>query len=189
MEVIYNNKTPVQNGEYLQVFETQSPPQIKAPFDMNPYVVVMYDPDAVKGTYLHWIKGEHRDFLSYKGPAPPPNSGEHHYVFEFYMKPNDFHPHVEERKRTIGTSIEKAKLAWGLRGDPLYSVSFIVTSPTMGGKKMKRCKTNMKRCKTKMKRCKKKTETKNKKQLIRWKAKTQKKSKNIVRQITFQIYR
>jgi hypothetical protein len=160
MEVIYNNNTPVQNGQYLKVFETQTPPQIKLSSNIiRPYVIVMYDPDAVGGTYLHWIKGSEKDFLSYKGPSPPPNTGEHHYVFEFYMKPDDFHPNVEER--TIRNSIEESKAAWGLHGKPLHTVSFTVKSPTSGGKKSKTKKT--KRTKTKRTKTKKTKRTKTKK--------------------------
>lgn len=134
MQVIYNNNSPVRDGEYLKVFETQRPPKIVYNNDHPFYVVIMYDPDAVGGTYLHWIQGsDFTTYLSYKGPAPPPNTGDHHYIFELYIKPKDFDPKVKER--SIQKNIEDSKMEWGLLGKPLQSVSFIVQSPTSGGKK------------------------------------------------------
>ena len=51
--------------------------------------LIMYDPDAVLPTWLHWLvinipngdikKGD--IVLSYDGPAPPPNTGTHRYIF------------------------------------------------------------------------------------------------------------
>jgi len=53
MDLIYGNKF-VKNDEYLKVSETQVEPEIKLNFDKNRfYTLIMYDPNAVEGTYIH----------------------------------------------------------------------------------------------------------------------------------------
>lgn len=98
MEVIYNKK-PIKDGEFLKVSETQNRPKIK--LDMNPekfYSLIVHDPNAVGGNKIHWaiiniinnnIKNG-MDVISYKGPAPPTNTGIHHYKFELYEQ-NRYH--------------------------------------------------------------------------------------------------
>lgn len=136
MQVIYNNDSPVRNGEYLKVFETQHAPKIV--YNNNdPVVLIMYDPDAVGGTFLHWIQGSDlTTYLSYKGPSPPANTGDHHYVFELYKQPKNFHPNIDERSSS--KSIQESKREWGLLGKPMQTVSFIVKSPISGGKKSRK---------------------------------------------------
>jgi Raf kinase inhibitor-like YbhB/YbcL family protein len=68
--------------------------------------LVMHDPDAVGGDYLHWlvwdippstesipvnsipvgaVQGKNgAGKNSYTGPCPPKGSGTHHYIFDFY---------------------------------------------------------------------------------------------------------
>lgn len=77
-----------------------------APSNTQSYVLIMYDPDAVKGTWVHWVlfnipsttnslptdvqqlpKGtlvgdNSWDKEEYGGPCPP--SGTHRYVFKLY---------------------------------------------------------------------------------------------------------
>jgi len=44
--------------------------------------LVMYDEDAMKPDYIHWItSGRTGDILPYEGPAPPPGTGIHRYTF------------------------------------------------------------------------------------------------------------
>lgn len=92
MEVIYNNK-PIINDEFLKISQTQKEPKINLDIDKSKiYILIMYDPDAVGGTHIHWILSDIKnndittgiDLLEYKGPAPPPKSGKHHYIFELY---------------------------------------------------------------------------------------------------------
>lgn len=98
----------VTMGNQLTVEETQKPPSVQLTFDDSTkgksYTLVMTDPDApTRGDqkwseYAHWlvtgIKPDVAEGESYKlevpkadervkymGPAPPPNTGLHRYVF------------------------------------------------------------------------------------------------------------
>ena len=95
IEIYYNNKKLV-NNEFLKPSETQIKPEIK--FDYNShklYTLIMYDPDSVSGTHIHWLVENINNninngtvLLPYKGPAPPPKSGKHRYIFELYEQEN-----------------------------------------------------------------------------------------------------
>lgn len=76
------------------------------PGNAKEFVIIMHDPDASNGDWVHWIVwnipvdttaiSEHSlplnaiegttDFgkSGYGGPCPPAGSGKHHYVFELY---------------------------------------------------------------------------------------------------------
>lgn len=76
-------------------------------FDGNPqtgsYTLIMHDPDApvakAKGnSYLHWLIPNINGILarrskdtiqSYMGPAPPPRTGVHHYIFSLLKQKAD----------------------------------------------------------------------------------------------------
>jgi phosphatidylethanolamine-binding protein (PEBP) family uncharacterized protein len=92
MEVVYNNEF-IKNGEFLKVAETKNQPKIK--LNVNPekfYTLVVHDPNAVGGNKIHWVIinivnndiKNGKDIIPYKGPAPPTNTGVHHYKFELY---------------------------------------------------------------------------------------------------------
>jgi hypothetical protein len=76
LEVFYGSKK-VQ-GNYFTVEETAVKPSVKIP---EGYTLIMYDPDAVKPSYIHWIATSKGDVLQYKGPSPPQGTGTHHYKF------------------------------------------------------------------------------------------------------------
>ena len=77
------------------------------------YLLIMYDPDAVNGTYIHWLvsnivlndinKGT--TLLDYKGPAPPPRTGKHRYIFELYLKGNDADITILNAKATTAMQV------------------------------------------------------------------------------------
>ncbi|HET7827410.1 MAG TPA: YbhB/YbcL family Raf kinase inhibitor-like protein [Candidatus Saccharimonadales bacterium] len=68
--------------------------------------LIMHDPDAVSGDFLHWLMWDippNTDSIpvnsvpvgarqglngggqtGYTGPCPPPGTGTHHYIFDFY---------------------------------------------------------------------------------------------------------
>ena len=91
LEIYYNNKKLV-NDHFLKPAETQIEPKIKYNFNENNlYTLIMYDPDAVNGTHIHWlvtnIKNNIKNskiLLTYQGPAPPAKTGKHRYIFELY---------------------------------------------------------------------------------------------------------
>ena len=69
--------TPVQ-GQRMTVQQTAEKPNVKIP---PGHTLVLYDPDAVQPSYIHWIATAKESLVPYKGPAPPPGTGIHHYKF------------------------------------------------------------------------------------------------------------
>lgn len=147
MEVIYNKKS-IANNEYLKVSETQSKPQIKYISDpLKLYTLIMYDPDTVNGTYVHWIvsniKGDDLNngniIIPYKGPSPPPKTGKHRYIFELYSQSSKMDRFTnQERSISIDALREKMRLSIN---DLLYKKQFI-SQNSSGGKKTKLRKKN-----------------------------------------------
>ena len=151
MEVYYNNKL-VNNNESLKPSETQVQPQIKYPFENNKlYTLLMHDPDSIHGNRFHWIAinivndiKNADDLLSYTGPAPPPKTGMHHYIFELYEQERNIDMKLEERN--IPMDFVKKMLNIG---EPVSVVQFISKNQS-GGKRKKRTKrkrTNKKKTK------------------------------------------
>ena len=146
MEVFYNSKF-VTNNEFLNPTETQIKPEVKYPFENNKlYTLLMHDPDSVYGNRFHWIvtniindvkNGE--DVLLYTGPAPPPKTGTHRYIFELYeqSKRND----VKIEERNISMNFVKKILNIG---DPISKFRFISRNES-GGRRTKRSRTKGKR--------------------------------------------
>jgi len=142
MEVYYNNKL-VNNNEFLKPSETQFKPQIKYPFENNKlYTLLMRDPDSVYGNRFHWIvvnifddikNGD--DLLSYTGPAPPPKTGTHHYIFELYEQDRTIDVNLEERN----IPMDFVKKMLNIAGEPISVVQFISKNQS-GGKRKKRTK-------------------------------------------------
>jgi phosphatidylethanolamine-binding protein (PEBP) family uncharacterized protein len=96
MEIYYNNNRLI-NNDFLTPSETQIKPEVKFNLNSDKYsTLVMYDPDAVVGTFVHWLVTNIKDnniddstiLIPYKGPEPPPKSGKHRYIFELYMQNN-----------------------------------------------------------------------------------------------------
>ena len=151
MEVYYNNKL-VNNNEFLKPSDTQVKPQIKYPFENNKfYTLLMRDPDSIHGNRFHWIAinivndiKNADDLLSYTGPAPPPKTGMHHYIFELYEQ--DVSIDVKLEERNIPMNFVKKMLNIG---EPVSVVQFISKNQS-GGKRKKRTKrkrTNKKKTK------------------------------------------
>ena len=151
MEVYYNNKL-VNNNEFLKPSETQVKPQIKYPFENNKfYTLLMRDPDSIYGNRFHWIainivndikNGD--DLLSYTGPAPPPKTGMHHYIFELYEQDGSIDMKLEERNIPMDFFKKKLNI-----GEPISVIQFVSKNQS-GGKRKKRTKrkrTNKKKTK------------------------------------------
>ena len=150
MEVIYNNKL-IKNNEYVMVIETQIEPQIVFRGNKNNiYTLIMYDPDAINVTHIHWIVSDIKEnnikngkvLTPYKGPAPPPKTGKHRYIFELYLQGNNLN--ISERSISIISVRNKMSL-----NEPIYKIQFISQNESGGKKrKTKRKLRNTKKLKT-----------------------------------------
>ena len=76
LKIQYGQKTVA--GQEFTAKETAVKPITEIP---TGYYLVMYDPDAVKPSYIHWISSATRDIVPYQGPSPPPGTGIHRYIF------------------------------------------------------------------------------------------------------------
>jgi len=141
MEVLYNGKI-LKNNDFLKVSETQIEPEIK--LNVNPnkfYTLICYDPDAVGGTHIHLAKNNitsndiktGNTIIPYKGPAPPPKTGIHHYIFNLYQQNavNKMLP-LEQRVFELNELENKLQV-----NNPIYKIQFISANES-GGKKSKR---------------------------------------------------
>jgi phosphatidylethanolamine-binding protein (PEBP) family uncharacterized protein len=89
-------------GQQLGQKGTSVKPRVSIP--PNHYLV-MYDPDAVKPDYIHWIAGPDGDILPYRGPTPPPGTGVHRYIFLLARGEPPAAPRVRNSQR--GTALAK----------------------------------------------------------------------------------
>ena len=149
MEIYYNNKK-IRNNEFLKPSKTQIKPEIK--FNLNSakyYTIIMYDPDAVVGTFVHWLVtnisenniNNGKAIFSYKGPNPPPNTGKHRYIFELYEENEMNNKVLPNEKRSI--SINELRNALKL-SQYNYKIMFI-SENELGGKRRKTIRKNKKR--------------------------------------------
>ena len=76
LNIQYGQKTVA--GQEFTVAETAVKPLAEI---LAGYYLVMYDPDAVKPAYIHWISSAKGNTIQYQGPTPPPNTGIHRYIF------------------------------------------------------------------------------------------------------------
>lgn len=141
MEVYFNGKL-MKNNEFLKVSQTQSEPKIQLNIIPNElYTLILYDPDAVGGTHIHWtiINITNNDIktgniiIPYKGPSPPPKSGKHHYIFSLYKqnKVKNIKP-MEERVIDIEDFESILKI-----DKPIFETKFISENESGGRKRRK----------------------------------------------------
>lgn len=141
MEVFYNGKK-IRDNYILKVFESQLEPTIK--LNVNPnnlYTLILFDPDALGKTYIHWAKinitnndiNTGNIIIPYKGPSPPPKSGKHRYIFLLFKQDREnFAEPINERV------IDIDKLKNMLKVDnPIFKTKFISENESGGRKKRK----------------------------------------------------
>ena len=102
------------HGQRLTLQQTSRKPNVSIP---PGHTLVLYDPDAVQPSYIHWIATAKGDALAYKGPSPPPGTGTHHYTFAL-VKGSVQIP--EERASVHAASLVK---------NPIATVQFTVDAP------------------------------------------------------------
>jgi phosphatidylethanolamine-binding protein (PEBP) family uncharacterized protein len=109
MKIFYNDKK-ISDGEFLNVKDVQVEPEIELRTNPNKiYTLILHDPNAVGGDKIHWLRANitnndinsGTDILPYVGPAPPPNSGMHHYIFELYEKKIENIPNLNNDRREL----------------------------------------------------------------------------------------
>ena len=148
LEIYYNNKK-LKNDEFLKPSETQIEPKIKYNFNLNKlYTLIMYDPDAVNGTHVHWLVTNINEninngkiLLPYQGPAPPAKTGKHRYIFELYEQSEMLNVEpLEQRSISINLLRNKLNLL-----NYISKIKFISKNESGGKhKKTKRRKRNNK---------------------------------------------
>ena len=140
LEIYYNNKK-LLNDDFLKPSETQVEPKIKYKFNLNNlYTLILYDPDAVNGTHVHWIAtniknniNNSKALLPYQGPAPPVKTGKHRYMFELYKQSEMLNVEpLGERSISINSLRNKLNLS-----KYIYKIQFISQNES-GGKTKKR---------------------------------------------------
>ena len=143
MEILYNN-TNVSN-QFLTPQETQNKPIVTLKgLDYNKiYTLIMYDPNAVGGNYIHWIVTNiyennfelGNEILQYYGPHPPKGSGIHNYIFSLYETNNNTTKNIIPNKRQI--ELNKILNELDITGVPIYKTKFKVKN-IEGGKRKRR---------------------------------------------------
>lgn len=140
MEVFYG-KILINNNQFLKISETQIEPNIKLNVNSNKlYTLVLYDPDAVNGTYIHWVLVNITNndiktgniIIPYKGPAPPQKTGKHRYIFNLYEQVRENKMAPLEQKVFELDELEKILEVH----NPIYEIKFI-SENLSGGRKRK----------------------------------------------------
>ena len=99
MEISYNGTYLTESSNIeIKLEKTQQQPDIIISQNNNNYSsIIMYDPDAIGGIFVHWLilnipkynqitSGEIKK--KYYPPSPPPGTGKHHYIFKLYTHDN-----------------------------------------------------------------------------------------------------
>lgn len=131
MEITYNvkNVKPYDYKPFLTRNQSKNAPHVKInDLGYQYYTLIMYDPDAVHGTYWHWVVtnivnniNKANVVLNYTGPNPP-DEKQHRYIFELYGS-NVKTPNVSFNKRNM--TLEEGKHILGLQGNPICMYVFI----------------------------------------------------------------
>ena len=119
MEVVYNGvKVISQKAPYQELLLSKTINQPIVTITPNPSQyssLIMYDPDSVKGIFIHWLVinipinanniNSGQIIKSYYKPSPPPKTGKHRYMFELYSHVNKLQ--VDTHKEINYSNISK----------------------------------------------------------------------------------
>lgn len=141
LEVFYKN-VKVNNNQYLKPSDANLKPSIHYPAESNKlYTLIMHDPDAPVGNVVHWtvinIKGSDintgNEIIKYKGPAPPPGSGIHRYIFLVFEQKTEIQHNIITNNVI---PMDKLLSQLGLQNNQsIYTIQF-TSSYSKGGKKI-----------------------------------------------------
>lgn len=132
MEVFLNNKE-VSPGSTISFNEAQGELSLMWPFSSQQlYTVMIYDDDAPKGTYLHFLEvnvpeddlTKGRIVVEYEEPNPP-DGKTHRYTFVAYEQPNALK--TRGPKGRVGFNVQKHVSRNGLT-NPVYTVIQVQSS-------------------------------------------------------------
>ena len=129
MEIRYGNIKV--SDQYLSPEVTQIKPIVSLTgLDTNKtYTLIMSDPNAVGGNKIHWlvinINGTSninnietgKAILEYYGPRPPPESGEHNYIFSLYESNKNNKINQIERQIELAELLKELDIT----GNPIYT--------------------------------------------------------------------
>jgi phosphatidylethanolamine-binding protein (PEBP) family uncharacterized protein len=120
------------------------------------YTLLMHDPDSVYGNRFHWIvaniSGDVKngvDLLPYTGPAPPPKTGIHRYIFELYEQDRNIDVNMEERNLPMEVVKNKLNI-----GEPISVIHFISKNESGGRRRKTKRNRNQKKIRTRRNRSK-----------------------------------
>ena len=139
-QIKYGNKI-IDKNSFLTPTEAINKPTINYNANINTlYTIIMYDPDSINGTFIHWIiinipvnninKGF--ELLPYKGPSPPNKTGIHRYIFDLFEQKNKIKSYQIENRNI---SLENIKKKLEIQTEPIASIQF--TSEYKGGRNKK----------------------------------------------------
>lgn len=156
LEVFYKN-VKVNNNQYLKPSDANLKPSIHYPAESNKlYTFIVHDPDAPIGNVVHWtvinIKGSDintgNEIIKYKGPAPPPGSGIHRYIFLVFEQKTEIQHNIITNNII---PMNKLLSELGLQNNQsIYTIHF-TSSYSKGGKKIKKNKNKTKKLNRKYK--------------------------------------
>ena len=87
---LYFHNYEIRNQELIPIKITSSIPDITFPIHRNKlYTLIIYDPDAPKSPFLHWLKVNISDYSNGNSLVPymapnPPNHEIHNYIIEIF---------------------------------------------------------------------------------------------------------
>jgi len=83
MNVKISYKNILVNDNYIEINQTIKEPRVYLENIRSPYTIIMYDPDAPDGNYIHWLIVNNEKKIPYTPPNPPKNEI-HNYIFRLY---------------------------------------------------------------------------------------------------------